>query len=140
MWWWHFKAVGCIDNALEVHSDSMSWGYHRVTPDTTCFTGLRSLGTASFSTHVLFQECTRLFKYDRDLCGLFTHISVPVIFEPPCTSKITCLLPDPTKLWRRKLPNLTLNYLVSCIGMWIQKTLHCFLRVGNTKNFVSVNK
>ena len=27
---------------------------------------------------------TRWFKYDRDLCGLFTHKSVPVIFEPPC--------------------------------------------------------
>jgi hypothetical protein len=25
-----------------------------------------------------------LFKYDRDKCGLFTHKSVPVIFEPPC--------------------------------------------------------
>ena len=30
-------------------------------------------------------KCTRQFKYDRDLCGLFTHKSVPVIFEPPCT-------------------------------------------------------
>jgi hypothetical protein len=28
---------------------------------------------------------TRWFKYDRDKCGLFTHKSVPVIFEPPCT-------------------------------------------------------
>ena len=27
---------------------------------------------------------TRWFKYDRGLCGLFTHKSVPVIFEPPC--------------------------------------------------------
>jgi len=27
---------------------------------------------------------TKWFKYDRDLCGLFTHKSVPVIFEPPC--------------------------------------------------------
>ena len=27
---------------------------------------------------------TRWFKYDRDICGLFTHKSVPVIFEPPC--------------------------------------------------------
>jgi hypothetical protein len=27
---------------------------------------------------------TRWFKYDRDLCGLFTYKSVPVIFEPPC--------------------------------------------------------
>jgi hypothetical protein len=25
---------------------------------------------------------TRWFKYDQDLCGLFTHKSVPVIFEP----------------------------------------------------------
>ena len=28
--------------------------------------------------------CTRWFKYDQDKCGLFTHKSVPVIFEPPC--------------------------------------------------------
>jgi len=27
---------------------------------------------------------TRWFKYDRDICGLFTQKSVPVIFEPPC--------------------------------------------------------
>jgi len=27
---------------------------------------------------------TRWFKYDRDWCGLFTHKSVPVIYEPPC--------------------------------------------------------
>jgi hypothetical protein len=30
------------------------------------------------------EEYTRWFKYDRDLCGLFTHKSVPVIFESPC--------------------------------------------------------
>jgi len=29
---------------------------------------------------------TRWFKYDRDWCGLFTHKSVLVIFEPPCIS------------------------------------------------------
>jgi hypothetical protein len=34
---------------------------------------------------------TRWFKYDRDLCGLFTHKSVPVIFEPLCTY-IACLV------------------------------------------------
>ena len=27
----------------------------------------------------------RWFKYDRDICGLFTQKSVPVIFEPHCT-------------------------------------------------------
>jgi len=27
---------------------------------------------------------TRWFKYDRDICGLFTQKSVPFIFEPPC--------------------------------------------------------
>jgi hypothetical protein len=31
-----------------------------------------------------FHLCTRWFKYDRDLCGLFTHKSVPVIYEPHC--------------------------------------------------------
>jgi hypothetical protein len=31
-----------------------------------------------------WEDNTRWFKYDRDLCGLFTHKSVPVIFEPPC--------------------------------------------------------
>jgi hypothetical protein len=34
---------------------------------------------------IMLKCCTRWFKYDRDLCGLFTHKSVPVIFEPPCT-------------------------------------------------------
>ena len=37
------------------------------------------------STNCNVQLCTRLFKYDRDCGGLFTHKSVPVIFEPPCT-------------------------------------------------------
>jgi len=27
---------------------------------------------------------TRWFKYDRDICGLFTQSSVSIIFEPPC--------------------------------------------------------
>ena len=35
--------------------------------------------------------CTRWFKYDRDICGLFTHKSVPVIFEPPCIKMHTVL-------------------------------------------------
>ena len=25
-------------------------------------------------------------------CGLFTHQSVPVIFEPPCTNGVQCLV------------------------------------------------
>jgi len=29
-------------------------------------------------------KSTRWFKYDRELCGLFTHKSVPIIFEPLC--------------------------------------------------------
>ena len=34
---------------------------------------------------------TRWFKYDRDICGLFTQKSAPVIFEPPCISnQSTC--------------------------------------------------
>ena len=36
-----------------------------------------------------FWQCTRWFKYDRDKCGLCTHKSVPVIFEPPCILRIT---------------------------------------------------
>ena len=36
-------------------------------------------------------EYTRWFKYDRDICGgLFTHKSVPVIFEPPCIMHPRC--------------------------------------------------
>jgi hypothetical protein len=31
-----------------------------------------------------FEQCTRWFKYDRVCLHLFTHKSVPVIFEPPC--------------------------------------------------------
>jgi hypothetical protein len=34
---------------------------------------------------------TRWFKYDRDLCGLFTHKSVPVILEPPCNFVVKLL-------------------------------------------------
>jgi len=33
------------------------------------------------------QQNTRWFKYDRDCLHLFTHKSVPVIFEPPCISQ-----------------------------------------------------
>jgi hypothetical protein len=40
-------------------------------------------------TTQLTRVSTRWFKYDRDLCGLFTHKSVPVIFEPPCSSSWT---------------------------------------------------
>ena len=36
---------------------------------------------------------TRWFKYDRDWCGLFTHRSVPVIFEPPCLM-VSCFLSE----------------------------------------------
>ena len=35
---------------------------------------------------------TRWFKYDRDLCGLFTHKSVPVIFERPCIYSLESFL------------------------------------------------
>jgi hypothetical protein len=38
-------------------------------------------------------ECTRWFKYDLDKCGLFTHKSVPVIFEPPCTFRVSQYFP-----------------------------------------------
>ena len=31
---------------------------------------------------------TRWFKYDRDCLHLFTHKSVPVIFEPPCIKSV----------------------------------------------------
>jgi len=46
-----------------------------------------------FKVHILlhivfYKESTRWFKYDRDICGLFTHKSVPVIFEPPCTFEL----------------------------------------------------
>ena len=37
--------------------------------------------TSMCSTH---PPCTRWFRYDRDCLHLFTHKSVPVIFEPPC--------------------------------------------------------
>jgi hypothetical protein len=44
-----------------------------------------SLFEGLFSASIIKILCTRWFKYDRDLCGLFIHKSVPVIFEPPCT-------------------------------------------------------
>jgi hypothetical protein len=40
----------------------------------------------AFLRFVNAPKSTRCFKYDRDKCGLFTHKSVPVIFEPLCIS------------------------------------------------------
>jgi hypothetical protein len=34
---------------------------------------------------IFYKQNTRWFKYDRNLCGLFTHKSVPVLFESPCS-------------------------------------------------------
>jgi len=34
------------------------------------------------------RKYTRWFKYDRDCLHLFTYKLVPVIFEPPCISKL----------------------------------------------------
>ena len=52
---------------------------------------IRQMGTES-----CVSESTRWFKYDRDKCALFTHKSVPVIFEPPCISVfsnvVVCIL------------------------------------------------
>jgi len=36
-----------------------------------------------------YGDDTRWFKYDWNICGLFTQKSVPVIFEPPCIFKPT---------------------------------------------------
>jgi len=36
------------------------------------------------TTGLITLNYTRWFKYDRDCLHLFTHKSVPVIFEPPC--------------------------------------------------------
>ena len=47
----------------------------------TSFQG-KSVSSNSFSTWASHDK--RWFKYDRDICGLFTQKSVPVIFEPPC--------------------------------------------------------
>ena len=41
---------------------------------------------------------TRWFKYDRGLCGLFTHKSVPVIFELPCTYAYYTRIPSVNSL------------------------------------------
>jgi hypothetical protein len=50
-------------------------------------------GTVNPPPHIYIYIYTRWFKYDRDLCGLFTHKSVPVIFESPCILEmISCLL------------------------------------------------
>ena len=36
---------------------------------------------------IVVLRITRWFKYDRDICELFTHKSVPVILEPPCMKR-----------------------------------------------------
>ena len=46
----------------------------------TCF-------VASDMPHTSLCRYTRWFKYDQDCLHLFTHKSVPVIFEPPCIYK-----------------------------------------------------
>jgi len=42
----------------------------------------------------------RWFKYDRDWFGLFTHKSVPVIFEPPCITEVSTVAFLCYVLWR----------------------------------------
>jgi len=42
-------------------------------------------------------------------CGLFTHKSVPVIFEPPCKSTLQYLVRD--NLWEENLNEITYKIL-----------------------------
>jgi hypothetical protein len=44
---------------------------------------------SSHNTEFHTSVYNRWFKYDRDLYRLFTHKSVPIIFEPPCTVHAT---------------------------------------------------
>ena len=61
------------------------WTYTKPTPkDGSALRRLRINKPASLARAVKLPACTRWFKYDRDWFGLFTHKSVPVIFEPPC--------------------------------------------------------
>jgi hypothetical protein len=70
----------------------------------------------------LATQNTRWFKYDRDLCGLFTHKSVPVIFEPPCTY---------TRMWTSCLLRIAQNYKSQIItsqisvSSFISQALNC---------------
>ena len=59
-------------NVILLHSD------HRYV-SATHVTIFRVVGTNKNANII-----TRWFKYDRDFLHLFTHKSVPVIFEPPC--------------------------------------------------------
>jgi len=45
-------------------------------------------------------------------CGLFTHKSVPVIFEPPCITQPWRAFPQPLLLWKTSRYNTFLSLSV----------------------------
>ena len=66
-------------------------------------------------------------------CGLFTHKSVPVIFEPPCTSSYRRLgenwfFPCQSRLGRGVI--LILIYLLTAIGLTAggSSTVHIYIQ------------
>jgi len=53
-------------------------------------------------------------------CGLFTHKSVPVIFEPPCSTK-DCVLVE----YRLHVPNVHVpGYIINSV-MWDSSRVDC---------------
>ena len=60
---------------------------------------------------------TRWFKYDRDCLHLFTHKSVPVIFEPPCIIIIDC----------KSVAKIRIKFLMCAMRNAQRRTINGFL-------------
>ena len=61
-------------------------------------------------------------------CGLFTHISVPVIFEPPCNifqkSVSSAFLVHTVSTDFKSLQMISINYSFSCFCLFLLVLLH----------------
>jgi hypothetical protein len=87
-WPYEFTKITSMANTLLGSFLIFCWGYPDVWKQWIQW-GYLAWVTGVFETNLFVLCCnnTRWFKYDRDLWGLFTHKSVPVIFEPPCTQQ-----------------------------------------------------
>ena len=65
----------------------------------------------------LFSLYKRWFKNDRDWLYLFTHKSVPVIFEPPCIMEVICYI-------RKHHQFVDLNSNIHAHNTWRKMDIH----------------
>ena len=62
-------------------------------------------------------------------CGLFTHKSVPVIFEPPCTCRASLRLIQP--IWCNQA---SCSWGICSLGIF--KNIHCFTTQSSHTDFI----